>query len=485
VTNSEDVLIAGRYRLVTALASGGMGVVWKGWDERLKRPVAVKQLRVQPGLSPTEAATARDRAMREARNTARLHHPHAVPVYDVVEHDGEPCLIMQFLPSVSLQDAIRQRVSLPLDEVARIGTELAEALSAAHRVGIVHRDVKPGNVLLAEDGTSKLTDFGISHALGDATLTATGMITGTPAYLAPEVARGAPASFASDVFSLGATLYTAAEGTPPFGEGSNAMAVLHRVASGQVRPPQRSGSLTPLLMSMLSGEPGGRPAMADVSRLLAELPSHNEAAQAPTAVHTARYVAPSDPAVRPAAPHPTRQDARPVRGPTAPKRRRGPIVALMVGALALAAVVAIALTWPGANKGTPSANSGSHSTSAAPPTNTSASSTSQAPTATQLAQAVTDYYDLLPDNVRGGWSRLTPSYQQAQANGAGGFNNYEQFWGQFSSVTTSNVTGQPPDSAQATITYTFRDGHTSTERRSFQLIRSAGQWKINASSIVG
>ena len=150
-----------------------MGVVWKGWDERLQRAVAIKQLRVEPGLRPDEATKARDRAMREARNTARLHHPHAVPVYDVVEQDGQPCLIMEFLPSVSLQEAIRERGTLPPVEVARIGAEVAQALSAAHSAGIVHRDVKPGNVLLGEDGTTKLTDFGISHALGDAALTAT------------------------------------------------------------------------------------------------------------------------------------------------------------------------------------------------------------------------------------------------------------------------------------------------------------------------
>ncbi|MEP7180449.1 MAG: serine/threonine-protein kinase, partial [Pseudonocardiales bacterium] len=297
VTDGEDVLIAGRYRLVTALASGGMGVVWKGWDERLHREVAIKQLRVQPGLRPAEATTARDRAMREARNTARLHHPHAVPVYDVVEQDGEPCLIMEFLPCISLQESIKQRGTLPPAEVARIGAEVAQALSAAHKAGIVHRDVKPGNVLLAEDGTTKLTDFGISHALGDVALTATGMLTGTPAYLAPEVARGQPANFASDVFSLGATLYSASEGTPPFGEDVNAMAVLHRVASGQFRKPQRSGPLTPLLEELLAGDPDTRPSMPQVARTLTLVHAQNSAAEtagskSASSLETAQYTQP-------------------------------------------------------------------------------------------------------------------------------------------------------------------------------------------------
>ena len=144
-------------------------------------------------------------------------------------------------------------------KVSRIGADLAAALQAAHSVGIVHRDVKPGNVLIAGDGSAKLTDFGISHAVGDVTLTSTGMVSGTPAYLAPEVARGGESGFAADVFSLGATLYACTEGTPPFGADANPMAVLHRVASGQMIPPRRSGSMTPLLLHMMASDPADRP----------------------------------------------------------------------------------------------------------------------------------------------------------------------------------------------------------------------------------
>ena len=264
-------MIAGRYRLDELLASGGMGVVWRGWDQRLERVVAVKQIRLQPGLSVSETNAARDRAMREARITARLHHPGAVPIYDVVEHDGQPCLIMQFLPSVSLQETLHRRRTLPAADVARIGSELAAALTEAHRVGIVHRDVKPGNVLLAEDGSAKLTDFGISRALGDVNLTSTGMVTGTPAYLAPEVARGQSATYASDVYSLGSTLYTATEGHPPVENDDNPMAVLHRAASGHLTPPRRSGPLTPLLLRMLDPDPSLRPGMAEAWSSLTSL----------------------------------------------------------------------------------------------------------------------------------------------------------------------------------------------------------------------
>jgi eukaryotic-like serine/threonine-protein kinase len=247
-----DCLVADRYRLVRQVAVGGMSSVWEAWDERLQRRVALKRLQPQPGLGEGEARLGAERAMREARITARLHHPHAVPVYDVVDHEGAPCLIMQYHPAKSMQRLIEERRALSVADVARIGAEIAAALSAAHEAGIVHRDVKPGNILIAADGSAKLTDFGISRAYGDVTLTATGMVTGTPAYLAPEIARGDKPGFASDVFSLGATLYAALEGTSPVGTADNPMAVLHRVASGQLRPPQRSGPLEPLLRRMLA-----------------------------------------------------------------------------------------------------------------------------------------------------------------------------------------------------------------------------------------
>lgn len=269
VADSSE-LIAGRYRLMDRIGSGGMGHVWLAWDERLNRAVAVKQLHSPVGLGESEAGIAHERAMREARNTARLHHPNAVPVFDVVDDDGRPCLVMQYLPSHSLQAVLTERGPLPVREVARLGSELASALAAAHRADLVHRDVKPGNVLLAEDGTARITDFGISHALGDASLTSTGMVTGTPAYLAPEVARGGPSTPASDVFSLGATLYAALEGSPPFGSGTNAMALLHRVASGQITPPRES-PLAPMLLRMLAASPDDRPSMQEVSTTLGRI----------------------------------------------------------------------------------------------------------------------------------------------------------------------------------------------------------------------
>jgi hypothetical protein len=266
-------LIADRYRLVTAVGTGGMGVVWEGWDERLHRRVAVKQLRLPAELTDRERELASQRAMREARITARLHHRHAITVFDVVDDDGRPSLIMQFVPSRTLSEILAASGPLPAHEAARMGAQVASALSAAHELGIVHRDVKPGNVLVAEDGTAHISDFGISRALDDITMTTTGMVHGTPAYLSPEVARGEEATFASDLFGLGATLYAALEGSPPFGTDTNSIALLHRVAAGDFEPPRRSGPLTPLLLQLLSSDPAARPPMHTAETMLLELAS--------------------------------------------------------------------------------------------------------------------------------------------------------------------------------------------------------------------
>jgi serine/threonine protein kinase len=320
-----NTLLAERYRLVRQVGSGGMGVVWEAWDERLERPVAVKQLKPQPGLSPEEAELGKSRAMREARITARLHHRNAVPVFDVVEHEGQPCLIMQFLPSVPLSAVLKEGGPLGVDETSRVGAQVASALASAHQLGIVHRDVKPGNILIADDGTALISDFGISHALGDATLTSTGLVHGTPAYLAPEVARGADSSFASDVFSLGATLYASLEGGPPFGTDSNSIALLYRVASGEFAPPQRAGELTSVLMDMLRSDPAARPDMKEAAARLA-------AVEARASTPTATFPAPTLPLPLPtptptpspgaaAAPGPTRTGPWPEETSTTQVRR--------------------------------------------------------------------------------------------------------------------------------------------------------------------
>ncbi len=267
-------LVAGRYRLQSQIGGGGMGAVWLARDERLGRQVAVKQVLV----SETDEAVAdqqRQRALREGRIAARLSHPHAISVYDVAQEGEVPWLVMEYLPSRSLSEVVTAEGVLRVDQVAQIGAQVADALAATHAAGIVHRDVKPANILIGQggriEGLVKITDFGISHAAGDVTLTQTGQITGTPAFLAPEVAQGREMTEASDVFSLGATLYTCIEGQPPFGMEDNALGMLHRVAGGQITPPRRAGSLTEPLLRMLAAEPTDRPSMAEVRDDLAKL----------------------------------------------------------------------------------------------------------------------------------------------------------------------------------------------------------------------
>jgi serine/threonine protein kinase len=248
-----------------------MGVVWRATDVRLERTVAIKQILPQPGVSETERDNMRQRAMREAKNAARFQHPNAIVVFDIAEHNGDPCLVMEYLNGPSLSTILAEEGTLPLGRIARIGEQVASALVAAHRAGIVHRDVKPGNILIDETGTAKITDFGISRAAGDMTLTATGLIGGTPAYLAPELARGADPVPSSDVFALGATLYQAIEGTTPYGNTTNQLALLYAAANGQINPPVQAGAATALLMSLLRSEPGERPSMAEARERLAAL----------------------------------------------------------------------------------------------------------------------------------------------------------------------------------------------------------------------
>jgi protein kinase-like protein/cellulose binding protein with CBM2 domain len=256
-------LLAERYRLVALIGRGAMGIVWRAQDERLDRVVAVKELLLETTADEEQRAEATARAMREARIAGRLKHPNAIAVHDVVEHDGRPCLVMEYLPAVSLAALIDSRGPLPPEEVTAIGVQVAAALVEAHGAGIVHRDIKPDNVLIAPDGTAKITDFGVSRAAGDAKVTATGFVAGTPAYLAPEVAVGQDGDARADVYSLGSTLYHALEGEPPFGVDDNVIAMLHKVAAGDAPAPLRAGNLTGLVRWLLRDDPEERPTMRD------------------------------------------------------------------------------------------------------------------------------------------------------------------------------------------------------------------------------
>jgi serine/threonine protein kinase len=266
VTDAGE-LIAGRYRLAERIGQGAMGVVWRARDERLDRVVAVKQLDYDPAIGQAAGGQAALRALREARLTARLRHPHAITVHDVVEESGEPYLVMEYLPSRSLADILLDRDTLPADEVARIGAQIASALAAAHAEGVMHRDVTPANILIGEPGVAKIADFGISRGTGEGLVTGGGFIAGTPAFLAPEVAGGGEGGFPADVFALGATLYRTLEGMPPFGTDDNPITLLLKVAKEEVIPPRHSGPLAEVLGRLLQRDPADRPTMAEVQAL--------------------------------------------------------------------------------------------------------------------------------------------------------------------------------------------------------------------------
>ncbi len=260
----QPQLIAGRYQVLRAIGRGGMGTVWLCRDEVLGREVAVKQI----GALPGESATETKRAMREARSAAALNHPNAVAVYDVVTHEGRPWLVMEYVEGQTLADEIARDGMLSPQRVADIGSQLAYALARAHERLIVHRDIKPGNVLIDKAGRPKISDFGIARGHGDEKLTQIGFITGTPGFLSPELARGADPASASDVWALGATLYAAVEGQQPYEPRSNPIALLRAIATERPRPMTHAGALAPAIEAMMDADPALRWDMATSARRL-------------------------------------------------------------------------------------------------------------------------------------------------------------------------------------------------------------------------
>lgn len=262
-------LIAGRYRLLAKLGHGGMGTVWRARDETVDREVAVKEPRVPDHLPERERATAYERMRREARAAARLDHPAVVNVHDVAVVDGQPWIVMELVRGRSLGDALREG-TLGSRETARIGLEVLGALEAAHAAGVLHRDVKPDNVLLGPHDRVVLTDFGIASIEGETNLTDTGGFVGSPEYIAPERVLGVRPGPASDLWSLGVVLYAATEGVSPF-RRSNTPATLQSVLNATPAAPASAGApLTEVINGLLAKEPSHRPAAADVRRLLEE-----------------------------------------------------------------------------------------------------------------------------------------------------------------------------------------------------------------------
>jgi len=408
--NEAGGTVGDRYALLERIGSGAMGVVWRARDELLHREVAMKQLRL-PDLGPAESEVARTRAMREARIAARLHHPNAITVFDVVVENDQPWLVMEYLPSRSLAALLAEQGPLDPVETARIGGHVAAALSAAHAAGIVHRDVKPANVLIGHNGAVKLTDFGISRAAGDGTLTDKGMISGTPAYLAPEVARGESPNPLSDVFSLGATLYAATERKSPYGHSDNSLGLLYRAAIGQIDSPANAGPLTGPMNRLLAGNPAERPTSAQVIALLAAVGAEPTAISRPVSTPVPVPAKPKDKA-KPK----VKTKARHQSGPKPRKPRRRLLLVAVVAGVLLVSGIAGAISINGLPFG-PGASS-----------NTGFDQPPQQPfTPTEAANFVVGHYATLVQDPRAAWENLAPTYRRP-------FEEYQRDWSQYDSV---------------------------------------------------
>lgn len=390
----EARLIGGRYRLIERIGQGGMGTIWRAHDNVLRRTVAVKEVDL-PHLPDADRAQLRERTLREARAAAQLNHPNAVTVYDVVEEDGQPWIVMQLVAADSLADVVSDTGALPVGRVAEIGLAVLDALEAAHAAGILHRDVKPGNVLLGHDGRIVLTDFGIATLEGDSSLTSTGMLLGAPAYIAPERARGLRPGPASDLWSLGATLYTAVEGRPPF-ERDSPIATVTALMTEPPPPPESAGPLTPLLLGLLETDPDRRVDAAGardlLQRALAAQPAVEQVPEPPpketpvapaveAADRTQVIARPEPPHVPPPVATPVAAPVRPggpARPPRQPGSRRALLAALIVAGVA--AVIALVMVVQATGGNDPQARS-----SANPSAKGAASGSSSAARPTQSA----------------------------------------------------------------------------------------------------
>ncbi|MEV0093084.1 serine/threonine-protein kinase [Streptomyces sp. NPDC050738] len=342
----DQRVVAGRYRLLGQLGQGGMGVVWRARDEVLGREVAVKEVRAPGGLPSGDVRRLYDRLEREAWAAARITHRNVVTVYDVAAHDGRPWIVMELVRGLSLSDVLDADGPLAPQRAAHVGAEVLAALQSAHAAGVLHRDVKPGNVLIGNDGRVVLTDFGIAMVEGTSALTMTGELIGSPDYLAPERALGQAAGPASDLWALGVLLYVSVEGSPPFRQDTP-LSTLRAVVDEELPPPHRAGALAPVIEGLLRKSPADRIGGAQAAQMLRLV-----AAGGTTAAPTVAAAGPFGPTMTSNTPPPYRPAPIPPRptaaypaaastGPTTPmtqarSRRAGLVLTAGIAVLLLA-----------------------------------------------------------------------------------------------------------------------------------------------------
>ncbi|HYH71958.1 MAG TPA: serine/threonine-protein kinase [Nocardioides sp.] len=457
-------MIAGRYRLEREIGRGGSGTVHLALDEVLGRQVAIKRV----GRIPGSDDPALERAEREARLAAALNHPHVVSVFDLVDDDDVRWLVMEYVDGQTLSE--RVRVSGPLDatDAATLLSQVADALVEAHDNGIVHRDVKPSNILIAH-GAAKLNDFGIARSTEDASLTQTGLVTGSPAYLAPEVASGSSATPASDVWSLGATLYHAVTGKPPYEVGDNLIGALYKIVHEDPPRLPEAHPLSGLLSVMMTREPEHRWPMRRVRDELARVARGERSTVvapdgvAPTTERTGHLptVAASPAPVVPTPLAPT---------PRAARRRSG-IGWGWITAAAVLAVTAVVSAYVWAGRGTPQAAD----TDVPEPSLTSEATTgstspavSAADTREEMDEFITSYLATVTSDPESAFDQLTPQFQEA----SGGYDGYLGWWSTVRSAEVVDIQSNPSDrTVDYTVTYVMKTGRSDTQQVRLQLQR--------------
>ncbi|MEU8296666.1 protein kinase [Micromonospora sp. NPDC048909] len=400
MSNALPQLVADRYRLISPLGQGGMGRVWKARDEVLHRDVAIKELVPPPGLTDDERREMRERSLREARAIARLNNVNVVRIFDVLRTDGDPWIVMEYVASKSLQDTLAESGPVTPARAIDIGLGVLGALKAAHKAGVMHRDVKPGNVLLGDDGRVVLTDFGLATIPGDPNVTRTGMVLGSPAYIAPERARDGTAGPEADLWSLGATLYAAVEGKSPYARPS-AIGTLAALATEPMPPPKNAGPLKPVLQGLLRKDPTERITAEVAERLLRR--ADGKRSRGISLLDGVRRPGPNGPRLPRPAVVPAPRPAERVDPPAAPPAPRTPPAAAAGAAAAAASVGADDVTTkvpasadaaPTAKVDRPTADADPTSKIEAPASPasapTSSAPTSPAPTDTRSDTTATD-----------------------------------------------------------------------------------------------
>jgi eukaryotic-like serine/threonine-protein kinase len=488
----SPLVLVERYRIEERIGAGSMGAVWRASDQLLGRTVAVKQLLLQPGLPGFDNKgyeEAKQRILREGRLAARLQHPHTISVFDVVLHDDAPWLVMEYLPSRTLGALLDAEGPIDPVRAARFGTQIADGLAAAHAAGIVHRDIKPGNILISGSGRVKITDFGVSRAADDVQLTRTGMIAGTPAFLAPEIARGRTPTSAADVFALGSTLYAAVD--------ENAYALLYAVGEGKVSPPEKAGPLTAPLMRMLRKDPTERPSAATVRDELATVVAGGAPLESnpspmvitgplPLLSGTGRPVAAAPEPPEPRRATSTQVDLAPLPPEPAPPpaARRGGSgrrLAVLAGAVAVVVLLAVAgvvLLTHGRKSASGPSSASAPTASAAPSAPSTEQPVTGQPTAAQLEAFVRDYYGELPADPAAAWAMLGAAAQSQ----SGGFDQYQAFYRTIGSIGFADgPTATGPDTVRATLRFQPVNGGSSTERYEFT-VRPGADGKLIMSS---